>query len=522
MPGTSTPRTRSVVLATAALTAVSIMVPATSLATTSFAVLGAPESFSVRAELGARVDAFRVPVRARWEAPSSGTVTTYRLNRRVDGGGWVNVPLADPTKPRAQMTLDSWRVYGFRVAAVDSAGRLGAWSAESKIRTRQALQTESNITYSGAWPRKVSPSYLEGSTRGTSEAGASAEFTVNKRGVAWVATQGPGRGRAAVHVDGVRVATVNLNATTTRYRRVVWTRAWPDAAERTVKFVVEDPATRGVDVDGLMVVEPPTSDPRLAGAGDIARCAATGDEQTAALLDGIDGTVFAAGDNAYPDGSSDDYAQCYEPSWGRHRDRTRPVPGNHEYVTPGAAGYKAYFGSAATPSGTTWYAYDLGAWRIYALDSECSAVGGCGSTSPQGRWLTSDLARHPRRCVAAIWHRPRFSSGSHGSDVRTSWMWLTLDAAGAEVVVSGHEHDYERFARMHADGSAASSGMRQFVVGTGGAALRPFATLRPNSKVRYNRSYGILVLRLRPAGYSWRFVPTGTSTFTDTGSTSCQ
>jgi hypothetical protein len=516
------PRIRNVGLVTAVLTVVSTMVPANSLATTSFAVLDAPESLSVRVELGARVDALRVPVRVRWEAPSSGTVTTYRLHRRVDGGAWINVPLAEPAKLRALMTLDSWRVYGFRVAAVDSAGHLGAWSAESRIRTRQALQTESGVTYSGAWPRKVSLSYLEGSTRSTSEAGAAAEFTVNQPALAWVATQGPDRGRAAVYVDGVRVATVNLNATMTRYRRVVWTRAWPDSAERTVRFVVEDPATRGVDVDGLMVVESPTPDPRLAGAGDIARCEATGDEQTATLLDGINGTVFAAGDNVYPDGSSDDYARCYEPSWGRHRERTRPVPGNHEYHTAGAAGYKAYFGSAAMPSGTTWYAYDLGAWRIYALDSECAAVGGCGSTSPQGRWLTTDLARHPRRCVAAIWHRPRFSSGSHGSDVRTSWMWRTLDAAGAEVVISGHEHDYERFARMHADGSAASSGMRQFVVGTGGAALRPFGTLRPNSKVRYNRSYGILVLTLRPASYSWRFVPTGGSTFRDTGSTSCQ
>ena len=355
----------------------------------------------------------------------------------------------------------------------------------------------------------------------TSEAGASAQFTVSDRGVAWVATKGPGRGRASVHVDGVQVATVNLSETTVRNRRVVWTRAWPDAAERTVKILIENPATRGVDLDGLMVVEPPAPDPILVGAGDIARCGTGNDEQTATLLDGIEGTVFTAGDNAYPDGSSRDFAQCYEPSWGRHRERTRPVPGNHEYQTPGAAGYKDYFGSAATRSGTTWYAYDLGAWRIYALDSECAAVGGCGSSSPQGRWLAADLARHPRRCVAAIWHRPRFSSGMERGDVRTAWMWQTLDAAGAEVVVSGHDHDYERFARKHADGTAAANGVRQFVVGTGGAVLRQFGSIVPNSVVRWSGSYGVLELKLRPASYSWRFVSVGGSTFRDTGSTPC-
>ena len=212
--------------------------------------------------------------------------------------------------------------------------------------------------------------------------------------------------------------------------------------------------SRGVDIDGLVVVEPPAPDPILAGAGDIARCDGTGDEQTADLLDGIEGTVFAAGDTVYPVGSSLDFAQCYEPSWGRHRERTHPVPGNHEYLTPGAAGYKEYFGQAATPNGTTWYAYDLGAWRIYSMDSECEVIGGCDSLSPQGRWLVADLARHPRRCVAAIWHRPLFSSGLHRGDRRLTWMWQTLDAAGAELVLSAHEHDYERFARMHSDGAA--------------------------------------------------------------------
>jgi hypothetical protein len=523
MPPIDSPCLRRALLATAVLAVSSMLVPEESRAATSFAVIGAPESLSVRVQRGAAVSALRIPVDARWTAPPGETIRSYRLQKRVDGGAWANVALADPTKPRAVVTLDSWRVYGFRVAATDSAGRLGAWSAESKIRARQAIQTEDQAGYSGAWPRKASLSFLEGATRLASEAGASVEFNVSQRGIAWVATQGPGRGRAAVHVDGTRVATVDLSATTVRYRRVVWTRAWPDPAERTVKIVVESPASNGVDLDGLVVVEPPAPDPVLVGAGDIARCGSTstGDDQTATLLDGFDGTVFTAGDNAYPDGSIRDYEGCYAPSWGRHRERTRPVPGNHEYATPGAAGYKEYFGSAAVRNGATWYAYDLGAWRVYALDSECALIGGCGSTSPQGRWLATDLARHPRRCVVAIWHRPRFSSGLERGDVRMAWMWRTLDDAGAEVVVSGHDHDYERFARKHSDGTAAANGVRQFVVGTGGAVLRPFGSVVPNSVVRWNGSFGVLVLRLRPAGYSWRFAPVAGSSFNDSGSSPC-
>ena len=244
---TSPTRARRAMLLGAMLALGSILFPAASGATTSFAVIGAPESFSVRVQRGAAVTSLRIPVDVRWTGPPGEPITGFRLQRRVDGGAWTNVALADSTKARAVLTLDSWRVYGFRVAAKDSAGRLGAWSPESRIRARQAIQTEETANYAGSWTRKAASSHLEGATRMTSEAGASAQFTVSDRGVAWVATQGPGRGRAAVHVDGVRVATVNLSATTVRYRRVVWTRAWPDAAERTVKILIEDAGTRGVD-----------------------------------------------------------------------------------------------------------------------------------------------------------------------------------------------------------------------------------------------------------------------------------
>jgi hypothetical protein len=439
----------------------------------------------------------------------------------VYGDAWVDVALSDPGKPRALLTAESWRVYGLRVAAIDSAGRQSAWSAERRIRARQAIRTGEDATYSGSWADISGSAFLEGSTRATTDSGASAGFNVSRRGVAWVATQGPGRGRAGVYVDGLRVATVNLSAATTRHRRVVWTRSWPDSATRSVEIRVEEGGIAGVDVDGLMVVEPPAPDPVLVGAGDIARCGASGDEATAALLDGIAGTVFTAGDNAYISGTPSEFENCYAPSWGRHRERTRPVPGNHDYITPGAAGYKGYFGELATPGGTTWYAYDLGAWRVYALDSECTEIGGCGSTSPQGRWLTADLARHPRRCVAAIWHVPLFSSGWHGPDARMAWTWQTLDAAGAEIVVVGDDHVYERFARQHSDRTAAANGVREFVVGTGGAMLGSFARVSSNSLVRYNASHGVLALTLRPATYNWQFVPVAGSTFQDAGSSPC-
>ena len=263
---TSVARARRTLLFGTLLALGSLLVPAASHANAaSFAVIGAPESLKVRVQLGAVVDPLRIPVEVLWTGPPGEPVSTYRLQHRVDGGAWTNVALADRTKPKAVLTLDAWRVYGFRVAAADSAGRLGAWSAERVIRARQALATEETASYSGAWTRKGALSLLEGTTRVTSEAGASAQFKVSDRGIAWVATQGPGRGRAAVYVDGVRVATVSLSAATVHYRRVVWTRSWPDTAQRTVKILIQDAGTRGVDIDGLLAVEPRRPIPSLPG-----------------------------------------------------------------------------------------------------------------------------------------------------------------------------------------------------------------------------------------------------------------
>jgi hypothetical protein len=268
---------------------------------------------------------------------------------------------------------------------------------------------------------------------------------------------------------------------------------------------------------------PPVADAAvLVGAGDIASCFSGGDEATAALLDGIAGTVFTAGDNAYESGTPEEFAACYEPSWGRHRARTLPAAGNHEYVTPGAAGHFAYFGAAAGPAGLGYHAYDIGAWRAYVINSNCWAIGGCGSGSAQEAWLRADLAANPRSCILAYWHHPRFSSGQHGGDASVDAIWQALYNHGAELVVNGHDHDYERFAPQSPGGLFdPATGIRQIVVGTGGASLRPFAGLAANSEARSADAFGVIVLGLSPGSYSWQFVPAAGAGFTDSGSGTC-
>ncbi len=258
-------------------------------------------------------------------------------------------------------------------------------------------------------------------------------------------------------------------------------------------------------------------------AGDVADCAVPGDEQTAALLDRLPGVVLVLGDAVYPDGTADQFARCYGPSWGRHRSRTRPAPGNHEYHSAGALGYFDYFGPAAGEPGRGWYSFDMGGWHIVALNSNCTRVGGCDTGSPQQRWLSADLERHRTRCTLAYWHHPRFSSGTrHGSGPQVNALWRTLHEAGADIVLTGHEHNYERFAPLDAEGRPASPGMRQFVVGTGGKSNYGFGPPLPGSEVRDDTSFGVLRLRLDPAGYEWKFEPVDGQGFSDAGTGQCR
>jgi RTX calcium-binding nonapeptide repeat (4 copies)/Calcineurin-like phosphoesterase len=270
------------------------------------------------------------------------------------------------------------------------------------------------------------------------------------------------------------------------------------------------------------VTRPPKPDAFLVAAGDIADCKA-GAEITAKLIDALPGTVAPLGDTAYDSGTPDQFARCYEPTWGRHKSRSRPAVGNHEYGTAGAAGYFDYFGAAAGERGRGWYSYDLGAWHLVALNSNCTEVGGCGAGSEQERWLRADLAASAARCTLAYMHHPRFSSGNaHGGSPTVEPLWRALAGDGAELVLAGHDHDYERFAPQTADGALdVKRGVRQFVVGTGGRSLRSFGTVSPNSEVRINTAFGVLHLRLEDGGYQWRFVAQPGSTATDAGTGAC-
>jgi len=279
--------------------------------------------------------------------------------------------------------------------------------------------------------------------------------------------------------------------------------------------------TASVDPSVRRSFGPGGSDPVLVGAGDIAACDRQDDEATAALLDRIDGTVFTAGDNAYENGSPDQYRDCYGPSWGRHLARTRPAPGNHDWETQDLAGYLGYYGDTATTEGTSWYSYDLGSWHVIVLDSECGKVGGCDAGSRQGIWLAADLASNDARCTVAIWHKPRWSSGEHGDDPAMSDFWTMLYDAGADIVVNGHDHDYERFAPQDPGGREdRARGIREFVVGTGGSELRDFRRTAPNSELRSALDHGVIAFTLRDGSYEWRFTA-ATTDFSDSGTANC-
>ena len=262
----------------------------------------------------------------------------------------------------------------------------------------------------------------------------------------------------------------------------------------------------------------------LVGAGDIANCQianGAGAAATASLLDRIPGTVFTVGDHAYPSGTSDEFHDCYEPRWGRHKARTRPAPGNHDYLTADATPYFDYFGENAGNDRRGYYSYTLGSWHVVSLNSSISA----GRRSPQIEWLRRDLEEHRSTCTLAYWHIPVFSSGPHGTQRQdTIWMreaWKVLYEFGADVVINGHDHDYERFAPQNPDGKADPKGIREFVVGTGGGGLYDFRTIKPNSEARSNRSYGVLKLALRSADYTWEFVVAAGEPFRDSGSAAC-
>jgi calcineurin-like phosphoesterase family protein len=266
------------------------------------------------------------------------------------------------------------------------------------------------------------------------------------------------------------------------------------------------------------------ADPVLVGAGGIASCDTAGDEATAALIEKLpDATVFAAGDNAYESGTAAQFANCYDKTWGKFKARTHPAPGNHDYATSGAGPYYDYFGAAAGTKGQGWYSYDLGAWHVVVLNSNCSTNGRCAKGSAQEQWLKADLAASGSRCTAAVIHHPRFSSDSiDGNRPEIGPLWDDLYSVGADLVISGHARVYERSAPQTPAGKAdPDHGMALFNVGTGGRGHTKFNTPVANSLVRDNTSWGVLKLTLHAGGYDFAFLPVAGAKLTDAGSGTC-
>lgn len=276
----------------------------------------------------------------------------------------------------------------------------------------------------------------------------------------------------------------------------------------------------GGSAAALMQEPAPAERAVLVGAGDIARCGIkelAGAAATARLLDHIEGTVVTLGDHAYTTGSTKDFRDCYDPTWGRHKARTRPSPGNHDFFTNNGAPYYEYFGAAAGADRKGYYSYEAGAWHIVSLNSNVDA----GMRSAQVAWLRDDLKAHPTECSLAYWHSPVFSSGDHGNNPKMADVWTVLFEHGVDIVLNGHDHDYERFAPQDPKGKPdPERGIREFIVGTGGGGVYKFETIKPNSEVRDNTSYGVLKLTLDPTSYEWEYLP-AVGTFRDSGHGSC-
>jgi hypothetical protein len=286
---------------------------------------------------------------------------------------------------------------------------------------------------------------------------------------------------------------------------------------------------------------PSNGDPVIAAAGDIACDPGDPDfnnglgtksychqKATADLVvnTGLTG-VLTLGDEQYDDGTLSKFQAVYDGTWGRANQLGHQGVGNHEYLTSGAKGYFDYFNGVgvnngpAGPRGKGYYSFDIGTWHVIALNSNCSQVGGCNSGSAQEKWLRADLAAHPNQCTLAYWHHPRFSSGIVGDDSTFSTFWNDLYNANADLVLDGHDHDYERFAPQTPSRSLSSKGIREFVVGTGGKSTKPFDVTASNSQVRKTGVFGVLRLTLHPSSYDWQFVPEAGQTFTDSGTTAC-
>jgi hypothetical protein len=403
-----------------------------------------------------------------------------------------------------------WASKNSSVASVDASGNVTAVAAGTTkiVATVEGVEGTSDVTVTQPLPTQDAPVASVGVTPAAAsvQTGATVQLAAQPRDAAGTALSGRA---VAWTTSDAAVATVNSSSGLVT-----------GVAAGTASITATSEGKQGVATVTVTAPPPPTgSGAVLVGAGDIAVCGSSDDEATATLLDNIAGAVFTLGDNVYEDGSPTEYANCYDPSWGRHKARTHPVPGNHDYHTSGAAGYYGYFGAAAGDPAKGYYSYDVGAWHVVVLNSNISR----GTSSAQLDWLRADLAAHTNRCTVAMWHHPRFSSGDHGNDTSVGPFWDALYAANADLILNGHEHDYERFAPQTPAGVAdATRGIPEIIAGTGGTSLRSFSsTIETNSVFRNKTDHGVLKLELLDGGYRWSFVTTPSAVVKDSGEASC-
>lgn len=266
-------------------------------------------------------------------------------------------------------------------------------------------------------------------------------------------------------------------------------------------------------------IAPSVKTTQILAVGDIASCSYDDDEKTAELAKSLTGKILTLGDNVYNDGTKKEFTECFDPKWGQLKNRIHPSPGNHDYRTKDASGYFEYFGDIAAP-GVGYYSFEYGGWLIFSLNSNCRDVA-CDENSQQVKWLKEQLSTTKTTCQIAYYHHPRFSSGAHGSTEDMSAVWNTLVVGRVDIVLNGHEHLYERFAKLDKDGNPDKNGARQFTVGTGGKTFYKFSTILPGSEVRDNQNHGLIKISLETAKYSWEFIGNNNVGVLDSGKDTC-
>jgi uncharacterized protein YjdB len=403
-----------------------------------------------------------------------------------------------------------WTSSDNSVATVSTSGRVSAVNAGTATITARVdtARGTSTITVQSTPPPPPAPvaSVAVAPSSATINAGATAQLSATLRD----ASNNVLTGRSvAWTTSNDAVATVSGSGLVTGVA----------AGSATITATSEGKSGSASITVAAVQPPPPGGDPVIIAAGDIASCDSDGDEATALLLDNMPGTIITLGDNVYNDGLLEEFMDCYEPSWGRHKARTKPVNGNHEtYGTSDMAGYFDYFGAAAGERGKAYYSFNIGEWHLIAINNMIDV----GPNSTQVNWLKADLAANPKACTLAYWHYPLFSSGDHGNQTKMRAIWDVLYAHNVDVVLTGHDHHYERFAKQTPAAVADPvRGIRQWVVGTGGASDYSVGSPEPNSEVRHTGTFGVLKMTLHATSYSWEFVPIAGKTFTDTGTTNC-